>query len=84
MLNGIKLITHPSLENGFFLKEEEIDKRITKNFKDLSESLEMRICAIWVEEHTIEIYLIEHDPDDESLATLERISESFLGDRTQE
>ena len=44
----------------------------------------MRVCAIWVEEHTIEIYLIEHDPDEESLATLERISESFGVDKTQE
>ena len=65
------------------MDENEIEKRVTKDFKDLSESLELRICAVWNEDHETEIYLIEQDPDEESLATLERISESFLGENAQ-
>ena len=66
-----------SLDSGFFLDEDEIDKRVTREFKELGESLELKICAIWTIEDTTEIYFIESDPSEESLATLERISESL-------
>ena len=59
------------------MDEDEIDRRVTKDFKELGESLELKICAIWTIENSTEIYFIEADPSEESLATLERISESL-------
>lgn len=59
------------------MDESEMKRRVTQDIRELGESFEMNLCAYWSTEEASEIYFIDSDPSSDSVATLERLSESF-------
>ena len=66
------------MELGFFTNSDEIDERLTPEFKDVFESFELQVVAIWVTNDTTEIFFCETDPDDVTLSRIEQLSQSFI------
>ena len=68
-----------SLPQGFYMDENEINRRLPKDMQELSDSFEMKTIAIWITDNTTEIYYCEAEPCDETLVRIDQLSQSFLG-----
>ena len=81
----LKLTSYPnikysfSLQQGFFMDDEEIKKRVPEKLTSVADSLEMKTVAIWVTDRTTEVFFCEAEPDDETIVRLEQLSQSFMG-----
>ena len=61
------------------MDDKEINDRVPNEIKELCESFELQMIAIWVTEDTTEVYLCETDPEDETLSRIEQLSQSLIG-----
>ena len=67
-----------SLPQGFFMDENEVNRRVPDALLELAESFELKAVAIWVTDTETELFFCDTDPDEEIASRLEILSQSFM------